>query len=414
MSAAISTESVAETRHVSKVESFDIEASASPFHSVDSNASKTSNLTARKKDKPVNPRDLTQETEEDTLLERTEPQTLLAVMCRNPQVRLFAQICGVHAPDISINMTWYQALSFVWSWLVRIGFVISIACSYVIYDPKQWRPKSRTYSIFTFIFILKFYMFCPILYDICYRKQVYTKFKSTNNTLVDISSLMPESYGILIIFGIIGIIYVAVSLNAHSKVTQYSVLLTITSLIVFEIFVYFAISYELLHVETVIDQELIAAAETGHLTVARYNAIRKYVDEKSSSHRTAFFLYCVVVLMSCIDLLGLVYFFSLFFEHGTYTVYITNIITYEGKDILILFLIIWKIASINEKSRTLTRRVADFEPDRHNTYIYMQQNSKPIVYLIGGLIALYKTDLIVSLCGYVVSFIVTAAKSKGA
>ncbi len=91
---------------------------------------------------------------------------------------------------------------------------------------------------------------------------------------------------------------------------------------------------------------------------------------------------------------------------------VLNIYLFEGKDILYLFLLIWKIASINEKSRDLTLRIADNKPTEDNTYIYMQQNSNPIVYKIFGWISLYQTEMILSLLGYTISFIVTAFKSK--
>ena len=75
------------------------------------------------------------------------------------------------------------------------------------------------------------------------------------------------------------------------------------------------------------ENELIAPGETARLTVAKYNAIRKYVEEKSSSHQTSFLLFIVVVLLSCLDILVAAYYSKQYLIANGYLFTITSIIT---------------------------------------------------------------------------------------
>ncbi len=341
-------------------------------------------------------------------IEKTEPITLLSVVCRHPKVRWFAYFCGIDSPELNRQMTWYQVIAFLWVWTMRVNFSFSVVEAIIDCTGKEFTRSMPILKVFDVFFAIKMWSLIPILYDICWRKRPTFRFPRIDNYFAAVKRPIVEGYSLLTLLTIFSIIFAYLVMYYSKAPNGWLAGTTYYSAVAAEAFIFFTMSYELMYIESVLDRELIAPAEKGLLTTAKYKALRAFLDDKMATTILAFSCFTIILTLSCVNLVGVIYYFKLkpmpMFQR------ILNVYLFEGKDILYLFLIVWKISSINEKSKNLTLRIADNKPTEDNTYIYMQQNSKPIVYKIFGLVSLYQTELIVSCIGYIVSFAISLAK----
>ena len=57
--------------------------------------------------------------------------------------------------------------------------------------------------------------------------------------------------------------------------------------------------------------------------------------------------------------------------------------------------------------------IAETKPSLEMAYVFIQNNTRPIVYKIFGLIAIYEMDMLLSFAGYIASFVAaTVTRNK--
>ncbi len=348
-------------------------------------------------------------------IESSEPMPLLHVLQQSPRLRLFSYLCGVSAPSVGMSMTWYQVLLWLWAWVVRIFYTYGIISPMTVYFQKSYYEDKDTTPLTIaadMFYTFKQVVTCLVLFDICIRPRRYHTLKRdiSNVIFLDINKLLQESASFIGIYAILAICYSSylpsASLPALNFLWLFCQMLPVY-------FVYVVMSYEFMYMENVLQNELLLPAEKGTLTLSKFKGVRALFEAKTRSHLFSFSVYSLLTVLSCIALILYVYNFIVIHDAQPPLYLIAFVYVFVGKELIVMFLIIWKISRINEKSRSLSLLVADTKPSLEFAYIYIQNNTRPIVYKIFGLISIYETELIVSIVGYVASFVAAIVKGKG-
>ncbi len=341
-------------------------------------------------------------------LEISEPVTLLSVMCRHPRVRWFAYFCGASTPELSLSMTWYQAAAFIWSWIVRLLFVLTLLLNLVsAIDPSIIHSVKNTDTLVRNLLLFQLIVVMPVLlYDICVKKRSYTRFfAEETKQFLDCSQMLSFASWFLSIYFVVSVAIFSYNINCVDCILFWEDAFTMFPAVLVEVFIFTSICYELLYLETVFTREVGTGETSSVLTATKYKALHKFMDSKINSHLFSFSFFVFFSLFACAQLLVGMYYAAVGQHMYPLRDEILGTLLFPGKDVFLMFLVIWRIASFNEKSRDLTLRIADNKPTEDNTYIYMQQNSKPIVYKIFGLLPIYRTEMILGFLGYTASLI---------
>ncbi len=337
-------------------------------------------------------------------IESSEPVPLLWALLQSPKLRLFSYLCGVSAPDIGWEMTWYQILISLWVWFVRSVYAFFSVTSVISNMVQVETSKITLFQKIAYIFYsIKLSVVYLVLFDIYIRKRPYYTFKKTNQnrSFLQIDGLLKEAVAFIVVFVIFDIIVAASLANASSSIL---VFIEIFCQMLPIYFIYFFMAYEFMYIENVLQHELLEPVKQGNLTLNKYKGVRAFVDAKVRSHMISFSTYSLLTLLSCFTLIFSVYSGIANNDNLPIIYSISYLYLFLGKDLIVMALIIWRISRINEKSRGLSLLIADTKPSLEMAYVFIQNNTRPIVYKIFGLISIYETEMLLSFAGYVASF----------
>ncbi len=293
---------------------------------------------------------------------------------------------------------------------MRFFYIVILIWTLAVSSKLKWKHLKQSEFAFQVAITLYFsqlFTFAPIIYDICYKRKQYFRFRleKDESQIFQVHRLVNECLFILGIYLLILCLYES-NIDKHKHSWWLSVL--VLPIISMETFIYLSMSYELSYIERVMECEFIQEAESGRLSISKFKAFKSFLDKKMDSHFISFSFFSYVIAIGCINLVPVVYYFPQFnipvFSRILY------VYMFEGKDVVFLLLLILKIAALNDKSKSLTLRIVDNYPSPDNTYIYLQQSAKPIVYKIFGLFTVYRTELLLSVFGYAVSFAISLGK----
>ncbi len=344
--------------------------------------------------------------------------TFIDLLCKNPQIRNFAYFCGMSAPTLSLDMTWYQCLAFLWSWLIKIGFIASIVITIIgaNYQRTSTKLKSPGDSLFfaaQILYIVQLFTMIPIMFHVQWKVRKYTVLDfAKSGIFLDIPGLLKEIYILVAIYFLSFLIATSLFEKQYGGCPghwfdQFVVL----PMSLYEVFIYFIMRLDYLKVHEIFRHHLVADAAQGKLTFSKYESMRSFVNSLIDSHFVPFSLFVFASLLSCTDLLlnFVLYVVMNHFNNHRITILISffMFIMFQGKDVFFLFSIVWKVSSINENSIVLTQKLCDNQPNHDTIKIFMNQTFQPLLYKFFGVIAVYRNEFIVGLLGYTVSFIAT-------
>ncbi len=366
----------------------------------------TSNLVERTK--KSNETSVFQITDRNDYIESSEPLTLLSVMCRHPRVRSFAYLCGASTPELSCSLTWYQWIAFAWAWTIRIAIILAaVAFAFLI---ARFSENTFKLSIaLDSLYIAQIILLYPLAYDIVFRKTIRKKLILDPWENFTIGKLLNEVYIILAVYIAIMAIGIVINFNCRTIcIIQWVDISFFLPVILLEVFIYFAMSFELSHISNLFSKEILKQGPDNILTLRKYNALRELVQNYVSSRWTAFALFLFFFLLSGVELLILV---AIRKNRYSWQDQLLALLLFQGKDVILLFMLIWKVCATNDKSLQLTREISESIPNSETLTLYMMQNSQPVIYTIIG-VGIYKTDLLVGLFGYCISFLLAFFRSK--